>query len=223
MKLLLILLIPFIPVFAQEPSFDDQFVSSEEYTKLVDRLYHIEEGIETISEYQSEWALPNWSVFILGTSLAIFFFSWLKNKQRLRRNSAKKSFVWALEFMMDNLPHVEQAVKNYYDNGKKNTDKQKVEDENSRLVMASKHIRFYLGISADVLDENFVRDVDFLCAVLDREPISDELRLDEQRFNKIKELNKKFLKVELKKEKSKVDAEKLKKWKDELRKVTKGQ
>lgn len=223
MKLLLILLIPFIPVFAQEPSFNDQFVSSEGYTKLVDRLDHIEESIETILEYQFEWDLPNWSVFALGTALAILFFSWQKNKQRLRRNSTKRSFVWALEFMMDNLPYVEQAVKNYYNNGKKNTDKQKVEDENSRLVMASKHIRFYLSISADVLDENFVRDVDFLCAVLDREPISDELRLDEQRFNKIKELNKKFLKVELKKEKSKLDADKLKKWKDELRKVTKGQ
>jgi len=184
-------------------------------------LYHIEEDIETILEYQSEWDLPNWSVFALGTALAILFFSWQKNKERTRRNSAKRSFVWGLEFIMENVPHIEQAVEDYYKNGKKSADKQKVEDENSRLMMASEHIRFYLSINSDVLNEDFVRDVDFLCAVLDREPISDVLQLDQQRFVAIRRLNEKFFKDELKEEKLKSDADKRKKWKKELEKVTK--
>ena len=33
-------------VYGQEPSFDDQFVSSTEYTKLMDRLYELEKFME---------------------------------------------------------------------------------------------------------------------------------------------------------------------------------
>lgn len=93
MKILLTILtaISIIPVFAQ-PSFDDQFVNSEEYTKLMDRLSKIEDNSEKILEKQFEWDFPNWSVFALGSGLAICFFVWQKNKERRRRNSAKRSF-----------------------------------------------------------------------------------------------------------------------------------
>lgn len=253
MKLVILLIFigMFTTAFAQEESFEDQYVGIEEYSKindkldsiennleiilenqfvqseeniqLTDRLDGIENNLEIIFENQSNWDFPNWVVFLVGIALAIGFFSWQKNKERTRRNSTKRSFVWALYFIMNNLPHVEKAVKDYYDNGENDSDKQKVENENSRLKMGSEHIRFYLSISTDVLNEDFVRDVDFLCAVLDRRPIVDDLQLDQQRFETIRELDSKFIKNELKTEKGRVDAKKLKEWKDELEKITVGE
>ncbi len=41
-SILLLSMMVFIPAFAQDSSFDNQLVSSEEYTKLVDRLYQLE-------------------------------------------------------------------------------------------------------------------------------------------------------------------------------------
>lgn len=41
-SILLLSMMVFIPAFAQDSSFDDQFVSSEEYTKLLDRLHKLE-------------------------------------------------------------------------------------------------------------------------------------------------------------------------------------
>ena len=50
--LLLILIGVIVPVFAQEQSFEDQYVSSEEYAKLIDKLDQIEENLRTILENQ---------------------------------------------------------------------------------------------------------------------------------------------------------------------------
>lgn len=52
--LLLVLIGMIVPVFAQEPSFDEQLVISEEYTKIADRLQGLEnQGSELIYEFQN--------------------------------------------------------------------------------------------------------------------------------------------------------------------------
>ena len=61
----IIFLIIFVPAFAQEPSLDDQLLSSEEYHKIVDRLY----DLENKQEDQTNYAIIGLTIVLVGATI----------------------------------------------------------------------------------------------------------------------------------------------------------
>lgn len=172
-----------------------------------------------------DWAicsdLASWMTFLLGVVLAAIFFGWQINNRRIRRNAAKESFVYSIEFISKNLEFYKQVIEDYHTKGEKEDDKKIVENEDVRMKKASAHMRFVLEASSDVQGKNFLRDVDFLIALLDENPISSDDHNDLTRVDRIKMLMEYLQKNELKEAKIIADADRLKRRMDEIEKILK--
>lgn len=80
-----------------------------------------------------DWAicsdLASWMTFLLGVVLAAIFFGWQINNRRIRRNAAKESFVYSIEFISKNLETYKQVIEDYHTKGEKEDDKKIVDNE----------------------------------------------------------------------------------------------
>lgn len=172
-----------------------------------------------------DWAicsdLASWMTFLLGGVLAVIFFGWQINNKRIRRNAAKESFVYSIEFISKNLEFYKKVIEDYYANGEKTDAKKIVENEDVRMKKASTHMRFVLEASSDVQGKNFLRDTDFFIALLDEDPISNNKENDLIRVDRIKTLMEYLLGNELKEAKIVADADRLKRRMNEIEKILK--
>lgn len=95
--LLILILFPHF-AYAQEFSFDDQFVSSEEYTKIVTRLHDIELKLENLEDEQNNdfWApvIENIEIIAgLATAGALTFLGYQTMMLRSERNMTLRAWV----------------------------------------------------------------------------------------------------------------------------------
>lgn len=106
-----------------------------------------------------------------------------KNK---RKEFAEESFIISFDFIKMILKDARKIQPDFYQ--KKDGSEKTVEDVNRRFALAGEHIRFMLGISADVLDRDEVKDIDFLCAILEKPVLQGEEVQDSQQLKTIENI-----------------------------------
>jgi len=102
-----------IPVFAQNNTFDDQFVSSTEYTKLMDRLYALENQPEPKPD------LLNWQTMLIelgiGIPLALIVYRIQQRQVNILKRREKERTEYLEEQIVNALAHIKYESKKTYE------------------------------------------------------------------------------------------------------------
>ncbi len=90
-----------IPVFAQEESFDDQFVNSEEYTKLMERLYKLE------NQRTDDFTQTVQTIAGIATAGAFAFLGYQTLMLRSEKNHTLRAWVGELDSQLKILSYID--------------------------------------------------------------------------------------------------------------------